>query len=265
MRTRGILFCAAILLAADPSPAVTYLGYNQWGGGWSDAEKSPVSAEDDNMCWAAAAANVLDWTGWGQMAGYTDADGIFGCFQDHWTDAGGMMQFAWSWWFDGADASRRQDGWSYVDVPGGGFVDELYDFTDYYHRTSANALAMSAIDEYLRSGYGVAVIVSKRGRSHTLTSWGYDYGEDGYSGIWVTDSDDDRGLTSPPDSLDYLAVSSEGGRWHLLDYRGTDGWYINEVQALDRVPGASPAAVPEPVAVTLLALGGVALLRRRRG
>jgi hypothetical protein len=40
----------------------TYLLHEHWGGMWSDAEKSSINTEDDLMCWAAAASNILSWT-----------------------------------------------------------------------------------------------------------------------------------------------------------------------------------------------------------
>ena len=71
------------------------------------------------MCWAAAASNILVWTGWGDIYS-TDEDNIFGYFQDHWTDSGALMEFGWDWWFDGTNPSQGWSGWSQVDDPGGG-------------------------------------------------------------------------------------------------------------------------------------------------
>ena len=86
----------------DVTPTGTsYLLFEHWGGTWSDAEKSPTNTEDDLMCWAAASSNVLAWTGWGQVGGMTNADQMFAYYQNHWTDEGGTMAFAWNWWFDG--------------------------------------------------------------------------------------------------------------------------------------------------------------------
>jgi hypothetical protein len=66
------------------------------GGTWHDAEKSPTNEEDDLMCWAAAASNILAWTGWGYPSGtsFANEDDMFGYYQDHWTDQGGIMEFA---------------------------------------------------------------------------------------------------------------------------------------------------------------------------
>jgi hypothetical protein len=242
----------------------TYMGFQQWGGQWSDAEKSSLTGNDDHLCWAASAANVLDWTGWGRMAGFSGSDRIFAEFQDHWTDDGGLMSYAWRWWFDGIDHAPRVAGWSHVDVPGGGFVDRRFDFDDYYYRTAPDQLAMSAIDDYLHRGFGVALVITQPARNHTLTCWGYDYDDSGYRGIWVTDSDDNRNTLAAPDVLRYLDVAQHGGRWYLRSENGSDDWYINEVQGLARPPVAAAVQAPEPGCLTLFSLTGLTLARRRR-
>ena len=117
----------------DATPTgVSYLMHENWGGSWVDAEKSPGNSEDDNMCWAAAGANVLAWTGWGRVDGMTTTDNMFSYFQDHWTDQAGQASYGWQWWFDGINQGPQSTAWSQVDVPGGGFYPE-YNFYDYYH------------------------------------------------------------------------------------------------------------------------------------
>jgi len=32
--------------------------------GWRDVNKSQTDDDDDYLCWAAAASNILDWGGW---------------------------------------------------------------------------------------------------------------------------------------------------------------------------------------------------------
>lgn len=75
-----------------------------------DAEKRPDNPDDTAMCWAAAASNVLDWTGWGSEAGFNNADQIFEHYQNHWTNQGGLMQFGWQWFFDGTNLAQGFDG-----------------------------------------------------------------------------------------------------------------------------------------------------------
>ncbi|WDP88776.1 MAG: hypothetical protein HUN04_03115 [Desulfobacter sp.] len=238
--------------------ASTYYIWDDWGGSWSDAEKSPLSSEDDLMCWAATAANILAWTGWGDVVG--DADDIFEYYQAHWTDVGGNAYFAWEWWFDGENEMQGESGWSQVDVPGGGFWAATYSLDDYVFSTfesSVDALAMRNIEYSLTQGYATALGLADGGTGgHSVTCWGYEYDADGnYLGIWITDSDDDKGDETPEDELVYYAVNSENGLWYLADFYGTDHWYITEVQGLSSMP----AAVPLPSAMLLFG-GGLAML-----
>lgn len=253
----------AVLLATCAS-AGTYLNFEHWGGQWTDAEKSPATANDDNMCWAASAANVLAWTGWGERAGFNSADAIFQHYQDHWTNEGGLMGFAWQWWFDGLSPSQGWPGWSQANPAGGRLVDHAGAFESFYHRNGMDSEALPAIAGYLREGYGVALVITEPGRSHTLTCWGFDYEGDDYLGIWVTDSDDDKDSLDPPNVLRFLPVAFQAGRWFLQNGDAISSQYINEVQALAPVPLSSTPDVPEPATALLLMLAAPMVLRRRR-
>jgi hypothetical protein len=75
--------CLAVATAAtaggtdDPPPGSDeYRVDLAYGGRWCDAEKTRASTRDDLACWAAAAANMLAWTGWGIDAGFKDEDEI---------------------------------------------------------------------------------------------------------------------------------------------------------------------------------------------
>ncbi|NQU76805.1 MAG: PEP-CTERM sorting domain-containing protein [Planctomycetes bacterium] len=265
MKKHAVLVCIILTAIASPVFSASYFGYDQWGGMWSDVEKSPVTGDDDQMCWAASAAGVLHWTGWAQVAGFDDADQTFDYLLEHWTNAGGLMRYAWQWWFDGQNPTQYWDGWSVVNVAGGAFLAGQYDFSEYFYRGQSDALAMSAIDEYLHAGYGVAAALTSGGHSHTIVVWGYEYDDDGYAGIWATSSDDDKYAEDPPDRLRYFAVSPSNGRWYLQDPTGGATWYINEVQALDRNPAQLAVQAPEPASITLFGIvAAVSLFRRRR-
>lgn len=268
-----LLVCAVVLamffaVSSGTVSASTYLMYDHWGGTWSDANKNSVSTEDDLMCWAATAANMLSWTGWGYPTGqgFTDADSIFAYYQDHWTDAGGNMFYGIDWWFDGTNNVQGVPSWSQVDVPGGGFW-PAYNVGDYYWLSPDDDLAMSAIDVFLHAGYGVGLglkrVVGGTSYGHAITCWGYDWDSTGnYLGIWVTDSDDNQNMASPPATLDYYQVASIGGQWYLQDYFGTDSWWITEVHGLERVPFA-PVPLPAPILLFGSGLIGLAGLRKR--
>ncbi len=224
----------------------SYMLIDNWGGTWYDAEKSPSNTEDDLLCWAATASNVLAWTGWGDVDGMTTADDNFAYYQDHWTDAGSLMRFGWEWWLDGTNSSQGWSGWSQVDVVGGGFYPgDAY--ADYAHIASSPANSMATIDSYLNSGYGVGIGIYGPG-GHAISVWGFNYTEGNpsdYQGIWVTDSDDSKYIEDAPDQLHYYEVENSGGSWFLQDYYGSDSWYIDVVAGLEQSPYAAPA--PEPI------------------
>lgn len=246
----------------------SYFGYDEFGGTWQDADKSLTNPDDDWMCWAAAAANILDWAGW-ETPLFDSAMDIFYTFQNYWTNAPSLMQYAWHWWFDGTEPPDWA-GWSQVDVPGGGDYWSEYDFFEYFYEDWALAPSgqwfdegfglMATIDEYLHSGYGTTLaIYADYGElyvGHALTVWGYEYDEFGnYTGLWVTDSDDYT------NELIFLSVWQDlDGLWYLSG-NGYDDYFIGGVQALDRNP------IPEPTTLIFLIVGllGVfAFVRRRR-
>ena len=226
----------------DRSPTgVSYMLHESWGGMWSDAEKSRYNSEDDNMCWASAAANVLEWTGWGYVDGMANTDDMFGYFQDHWTDRGGCMPYGWQWWFTGANPSSGWAGWSQVDVAGGGFHPSQH-YSSLYHYASNNAIAMASIDTYLRSGYGTTIGIYGPG-GHAVTVWGFTHDADNpseYNGLYVTDSDDYKYHPKAPDRLRYYEVEYSGGKWYLQSFYGSNDWYIGVVSALAPVPPTTP-------------------------
>jgi len=223
---------------ADAIPTgESYFLYDNWGGTWCDAEKSPTNIEDDLMCWAASASNALEWTGWGDADGMTTTDEMFEYFQDHWTDDGGLMEYGWDWWFDGTYSGPVEAGWSQVDVPGGGFFPSL-PFDDYYHEETDVSQTMAAIDDYLHAGYSVTlgVYADDGSGAHAITCWGYSYDPSeptNYTGIWVTDSDDDKTSSYRPDRLRYYEVVDTLFGWYLQDFYGVYNWFIGAVQALE--------------------------------
>lgn len=252
----------------------SFFNFDDQSNIWRDADKSQENPDDDWMCWAAAAANILDWAGWGTDL-YNTAQDIFANFQDSWTNAGGLMQYAWNWWFD-STVPPSQAGWSQLNQGGwsssgsGGGYQSQYNFFEYFHEdwaafdqetslwTNGSGL-MDTIDQYIQQGFGTTLAVYNGMSGHALSVWGYEYDEYGdYTGVWVSDSDDyasDLKLLS-------VALDSDTNLWYLdqSNYYGYNGWFIGGVQALDHKP------VPEPGTLILIALGllGLRMLVRNR-
>ncbi len=242
---------AGLLSTGTAVTASSYYIYSEFGGRYYDAEKNPFNLQDDSMCWAAAASNILAWTGWGYAAGrgFSSEDQMFAHFQDHWTDNGGNALYAWEWWFSGVHSSPTGFGFAVVDVLGGGGFWPNENLSGYYRREGDPALAMSAVSTFLHAGLGVALTLWDGYRSaHQITAWGYEYDPTGSLGVYVTDSDDDMNAANPGDVLRYYRVSTgAGSRWYLNDYLGDSDWFISEVQGLAQFPGGTPVPLPSAI------------------
>ncbi len=228
---------AVLLAGAAPAWSASYFIYEQYGGTWHDAYKTAANTEDDLMCWAATAANILAWGKWSTPL-YETASAIFQHFQDHWTDNTGYMSWAWKWWFNGTPPPYTFA--SYPDVPGGGNFFPAVNFSDYYaYATGGNAMA--SIDSLLHQGKGVGLIISKSGAaySHAVTAWGFSYSAPGvYSSIFLTDSDDGvLGLREYP-------LVCQNGLWYLGG--SYSGWQISAIQALGLNSPLDPSEISDP-------------------
>jgi len=253
-----------LMVFADNPTGTSYILYEKHGYTWVDAEKrryddgggiGPDPGEDDDwLCWTATASNVLEWTGWGLVGGMWDTDAIFDDHKIYFNDTGSWMDASWHWWLNG-----YEPGPPLKLVSGGGNKWPSVTWTDYYHNEEDDADVMSAIDQWLRAGYGVGIGIFNGG--HAITVWGFNYNEsvdpsskDYYLGIWVADSDSDKNnppYWSPPpipsgreyiDRLSYYEVewNSTANWWYMPNYGG--GWMISRVQALEPYPSGRPEA-----------------------
>ena len=284
-RKSAIAFVLALILSAAPALGVMELGYaggpppdvadatpdptgvsykvfEHYPGTWSDAEKNP-SDPANVMCWAAVASNVLEWTGWGKVAGMNTTDDMFGYVRAHWANQPGLPGHAWRWWFAGDSAVPP----SKTVVPGGGNFYPARDINNYHEVYSGtNEGMLAGVHNYLLDGCGVGIgVYGGNVFAHAVSVWGVHYDPNdptNYLGIFVTDSDDDKDVANPPDVLHYyevyLRVASGPPTWFLRDFYGSDDSFIQFVEAL--------APIPEPVTVlgVSLALCGLARYARKR-
>ncbi len=220
----------------------------RYGGKWRDVEKSRADKDDDWLCWATAAANVLAWTGWNKN--FKNEDAILRHFCDHWQDKPeGSPRQAWRWWFSG----QLPDSGAKVDKSGGGGFWKEIPFPKDAWRNTRGALYRGigrghlrrnpyVLKEALDEGYGIAIQIvhptsGKKRDSHVITLWGYRYtNSHAFTGILITDSDDDKhpvGGPAAPNRLRYFPVRLGPDKmWHFK-YHNED-WYILAGYALAR-------------------------------
>ena len=73
-----------------------------------DTEKTGSS--DSMLCWAASCADILQYTGWGSAAGFSDADDIFEAYIRAFDDVGDNAYYGWQWFFSGYNAKQEVSG-----------------------------------------------------------------------------------------------------------------------------------------------------------
>ena len=242
-----VFFVGLVLASTSPVLADTFFLYDQYGGTFHDANKT--YQDDSLMCWAATAANILAWGGWG-VSQYNTETAIFQDFVSHWTNNTGYMSWAWNWWFNGSGPPVYS--LSYPDVPGGGDYYPKLNFSDYFSGVSGGNL-MAAIDLALHQGKGVGMIMGSGSASHAVTVWGFSYSAPGsYTDIYITDSDDGY------DGLREYPLVWQNNEWYLGG--GYAGWEIYGIQELGYLHA------PVPPSWMLFATGACSLflLRRRR-
>ena len=183
-----------------------------------DAEKLKFGkAQDDNLCWAASTADMLEYSGWAKKAAevnpevsdkFLNEDTIFDLFVSNFNDNGGNQYYGLQWFFNGYYAVQKATGqnWSTVNNYGesGGFL------KDYAYSGVTSAVNVEKHEDIsetlsaLKDGNAVGVSVSwmKNGAGnggHAITMWGYIYDKtepsdsfDYMKALIVTDSDSDR-------------------------------------------------------------------------
>ena len=166
-----------------------------------DAEKSSTDSSDDEMCWAAACSNMLTWTG---LSGFKDEDATMRYFVTHFDNQPKSFIDGMSEYFDSVNLDSSQ-------------------YVDGYLLPQIEENIMNSVVSLLSSGYAVGMSVSGSYGTHALTVWGASWNDEAYTGILVTDSDDQQ-VSDPacaPNSLRlaHLDASVENGSFGpYIDY-----------------------------------------------
>ena len=236
-----------------------------------DAEKCTSITQDDMMCWAATASNMLYYTEW-LLQDTTNEDEIFTVFVDNFREGkryGGNAYYAVQWYFTG---SYTPSGWSEWDKPYANTGDYFDNITLSSYLSSKNATTSNftlAVDK-LQDGYAVGLsfgyynTAGERTGGHAITLWGMTYDTslsvtdpNYYTGIIVTDSDDDKGYygdpLAAPDTLKIISITYDSSKKQYIldpDYAGNN-CIVETLHFLAPNPGFTPNAEPVDSAVKI--------------
>ena len=267
-------------------------------GGWYDVDKSLTDTRDDNMCYVAAAANLIAW--WQNSdsgrklssSAPSSHEDIWNFFLDYSRNhqSGGDQLAAINWWISGVyvPVNEQEAQRSLYDMkPEDDSVHTLYTFPGFYFdryglcRDDLEAFLSltveytpSTLGDLLSGGAGVSLMLKSEsgGLQHAITLWGADYTAAGaLDKLWVTDSDDGvRKLFSidvrtADNGRVYFDSTRDIGHYDAYEMFGISGIYIYGLGTIHPEAAASWQLVPEPAAATLsrLALAGLAARRRR--
>lgn len=282
-RSLTILSALSAGLVAEANETLWVYGVNEQTG-WYDADK--VDSSDDNKCWAAVSANLINW--W--QAQYVTpshvptGDAVWQKYRSNALTNMSNVQVGVDWWWTGELA----DTYEYFGIPAfksyssPQYYSSKLGYTtaeDYvYHvessHTNLTTYLWNALQGEARTGVGLNLTGSLM---HGITLWGAEF-SDQYTlqALYVTDSDDNTVNSGGDLNLFRLGVEYRNGQIYLPDYwygevkvdsltvldaAATDAWGMERVYI--ELP-ASSLSVPEPATATLSLLALAALAARRR-
>ena len=170
--------------------------------GFIDAEKTWENDGDENLCWAASTANLLTYTGWAAQAGFGSTDDLFEEMIRSFSDKGGNVDNAISWFLNGSTWSKgaQPTAGTGAYLPQYSYSD-LVRVIDLYKNCAEN---METVYDRLHSGYGASLTLyiynsAVFESTHAVTLWGFvtdpNYpktSEEFYKSLFITDSDSDK-------------------------------------------------------------------------
>jgi hypothetical protein len=281
----GVLFVIWSICAGTQASA-SLQTYSVFGAG-TPFDVNKANDAENNLCWAASAANILAYTGWD--GGFAGAGDIYSEYVSHWSNQYGRPDTAWEWWMNATDPTSASQvvnpmppGWS-------GYY-PADNAADYIQSQWDDAAILSSIDDFLHDGAGVSLRIETFNRddvwqsAHFLTVWGFVFDDaetqgtnDYYRNLLVTDSDEPLAMAdwgsdygyNFGDGLQTYGLSFDNGdnAWYLRDY--FDGVYDDYGYSirLSDVVALSPQSVPEASSLavwSVLSMVGVGYGWRRR-
>lgn len=183
-----------------------------------DGEHNQPKAQDDNLCWAATASNILHWwfrvnadfirrydelhpekalkrpssdypkTGTQDMGGsiYQESE-IFQYFINHFVDEGGWGDDGFNWFVSGIIPTAPD----MKNPSGGGFFDDVFPQGKYL-ATNKQGLSKDAFTETIIDvieNHKALGLTSLSGRTHLMSVWGAEFDDEGYvKAIYLADN-----------------------------------------------------------------------------
>ena len=224
-------------------------------GNFIDAEKDHGNDDDDLMCWAGAAANVLWYTGWAKKdengdTPFANEDAVFQHFVDNFTNVGATQDstfYSVAWFLSGVYYPSIFDPYN-DEIPqlkpnadGGGFHTDvdLETIGGFCSVTGSDWSNMSTMADLFKNDYGIGLQLERTDGElgHAVTAWGYVYDESYsttsqsyYQGVLITDSDNDQDTVSTsikaPNTLTYIKLTwDRSKKYYKLPMDYYDGEY----------------------------------------
>ena len=208
-----------------------------------DAEKSSTNGRDDLLCWAGTTSNMLAWSGWGEIGlpeatGDNAEDVIFTKLINSFPDEAGFIEDGLCWFF--STNYRNYSNSNTASSGSGNYIGQSV-WPGISMTTLNSASAMDSLAAALENNMAVGLSMgfynslgsSARTSGHDVTVWGYTYNaakekDTGgyYTGLLITDSDDNKTYADPTDAPDALHLlplkwSSSINRYYTSYYSGT--------------------------------------------
>lgn len=251
--------------------------------GWVDFNKSYSNTRDNNLCWAAAASNIIDW--WQKQYEIKDSipqgNAIWDKFKNSFSDNGGDPSKAFQWWLDGTYNTGGSSGYAELEASASAmYYMKPWEYNgprakDYIQRFGGDYQTLSqSIISSLKSGCGITLSLSS---VHEVTLWGVEYDSisNKITKLWLTDSDDEQqnqnldGLFSV-DCYEYKYSGSETETYLGIKgyWKQPENLYVHIATVLkpaDDFLTRISVPIPEPSAFGLLAgIAAIALAGTRR-
>lgn len=237
-------------------------------GGWYDAEKNQIDGDmDDNMCYAASAANLIAWWQNGKV-GSTLTSEAPKKLEDIWQtfidsnqiqEEGGEALAVINWWVSGVYMPTTDEEWSryYISredygtetlpltLPNGaieGYYYSLYGLdqqrlSDFLHDMQMYDVGITKIDfaDFLSDGCGVSLGIETdageseddEGSGHSITLWAVEYDENGKLIKIWVTDSDDEAKQIVEVPVEVDEANDK--IWMKNDFYGSVGYFISSV------------------------------------